>query len=374
MTCFVVIGGGGTSGHVLPAIAIAEALVDSGNEISEIFYTGSQRGIETRLIPPTGMGHKFFQVTGLQRSFSLTASKSNLLFVPRMLRARHQAIRLLRSMTPKVVVSVGGYASLPAVLAAKKLGIPIVVVSYDRTPGRSSALTARFAQKTAVAFPDSQLPRAVMTGAPVRRVVRSVDREQDRATARQRLGIDEGRFFIGVIGGSQGSGMLNEITQQFVRRFADDDELAVRHVVGQRFFDDFKNPVSAGSTRGVQYQVIAYEDHMEDIYASVDLLIGRAGAGTIADVAATGTPSILIPWAGAADDHQTANAAWLVDCGAAIAMTEGEVADSLIAKIEEVRGNRQLLETVARNAHALGARNRQGAIAELIRSVARGVR
>ncbi|CAB5126228.1 unannotated protein [freshwater metagenome] len=225
-----------------------------------------------------------------------------------------------------------------------------------------------------MAFPDSQLPRAVMTGAPVRRVVRSVDREQDRATARQRLGIDEARFFIGVIGGSQGSGMLNEITQQFVRRFADDDELAVRHVVGQRFFDDFKNPVSAGSTRGVQYQVIAYEDHMEDIYASVDLLIGRAGAGTIADVAATGTPSILIPWAGAADDHQTANAAWLVDSGAAIAMKESEVADSLIAKIEEVRGNRQLLVTVARNAHALGAQNRQGAIAELIRSLAQGVK
>lgn len=374
MTCFAVIGGGGTSGHVLPAIAIGEALVDTGNEISEIFYTGSQRGIETRLIPATGMGYKFFQVTGLQRSFSLAAWKSNLLFVPRMLRARHQAIRLLQSMTPKVVVSVGGYASLPAVLAAKKLGIPIVVVSYDRTPGRSSSLTARFAQKTAVAFPDSQLPRAVMTGAPVRRVVRCVDREHDRVAARQRLGIDEKRFFIGVIGGSQGSGMLNEITQQFVQRFADDDDLAVRHVVGPRFFDDFKNPVSSGQTRGVQYQVIAYEEHMEDMYASVDLLIGRAGAGTIADVAATGTPSILIPWAGATDDHQTANAAWLTDSGAAIALKEGEVAESLIAKIEELRGNRQLLVTVARHAHALGAQNRQGAIAELIRSVAQGAR
>ena len=131
--------------------------------------------------------------------------------------------------------------------------------------------------------------------------------------------------------------MLNEITQQFVQRFADDDDLAVRHVVGPRFFDDFKNPVSSGQTRGVQYQVIAYEEHMEDMYASVDLLIGRAGAGTIADVAATGTPSILIPWAGAADDHQTANAAWLTDSGAAIALKEGEVAESLIAKIEVKR-------------------------------------
>ena len=374
MTCFAVIGGGGTSGHVLPAIAISETLVDSGILISDIYYMGAHRGIETRLIPPTGMGHKFFHVTGLQRSFSFSACQTNFLFIPRLLRARNQAIRLMRSLAPKVVVSVGGYASLPAVLAAKKLGIPIVVVSYDRRPGRSSSLSARFAEKTAAAFPDSPLPRAVMTGAPVRRVVRSVSRDQDRVAARQRLGIAEKRFLIGVIGGSQGSGMLNEIIQRFVQRFADDDQLAVRHIVGPRFFDDFKNPITPTQIHGVQYQVIAYEDNMQDIYASVDLLIGRAGAGTIADVATTGTPSILIPWSGAADDHQTANAQWLSESAAAILLKEDVAAQSLIDKIEELRANPDQLLEIGRHAYLLGAKNRAGAIGELILSMAQGIR
>ena len=214
-TC-AVIAGGGTSGHVLPAIAIAEALVDSGIDLSEIYYTGAKRGIETELIPPTSIRHTFFDVVGLQRGVSLKSLRANCGFFPKLLRARRSAIAIFKQEDPQVVVSVGGYASLPAVLAARKLHIPIVVVSYDRIPGRSSKLTSRFAQVTAVAFPTSELPRAVMTGAPVRRVIRKVNRETDRAAARQRLGVRDDSFFIGVIGGSLGSLVLNNAISQFV--------------------------------------------------------------------------------------------------------------------------------------------------------------
>jgi len=371
MTTFAVIAGGGTSGHVLPAIAIAESLVDSGIDLQQIYYTGAKRGIETELIPPSGIRHSFFDVVGLQRSFSAKALRNNFAFLPRLLKASRRAVALFKDELPKVVVSVGGYASLPAVLAARKLEIPIVVVSYDRIPGRSSKLTSRFAQATAVAFPSSELRRAVMTGAPVRRVIRNIDRVQDRSASRQRLGIPEGCFFIGVIGGSLGSLMLNNAVSEFVKEFKDDSQLALRHVVGPRFMKSYVNPV-ANSKVEMTYQVVAYEENMADIYASVDLLIGRGGAGTVADVAATGVPAILIPWKDAADDHQTANVKYLSENGAAILLAEDLVASELTKIIVELRSDSEKLQQISAQAFAIGEINRQGTIAAVIQDVANG--
>jgi UDP-N-acetylglucosamine--N-acetylmuramyl-(pentapeptide) pyrophosphoryl-undecaprenol N-acetylglucosamine transferase len=371
MTTFAVIAGGGTSGHVLPAIAIAESLVDSGIDLQQIYYTGAKRGIETELIPPSGIRHSFFDVVGLQRSFSAKALRNNFAFLPRLLKASRRAVALFKDELPKVVVSVGGYASLPAVLAARKLETPIVVVSYDRIPGRSSKLTSRFAQATAVAFPSSELRRAVMTGAPVRRVIRNIDRVQDRSASRQRLGIPEGCFFIGVIGGSLGSLMLNNAVSEFVKEFKDDSQLALRHVVGPRFMKSYVNPV-ANSKVEMTYQVVAYEENMADIYASVDLLIGRGGAGTVADVAATGVPAILIPWKDAADDHQTANVKYLSENGAAILLAEDLVASELTKIIVELRSDSEKLQQISAQAFAIGEINRQGTIAAVIQDVANG--
>ena len=371
MTTFAVIAGGGTSGHVLPAIAIAESLVDAGIDLQQIYYTGAQRGIETELIAPLGIRHSFFDVVGLQRSFSVKALRNNFSFLPRLLKARRRAVVLFKDESPKVVVSVGGYASLPAVLAARKLDIPIVVVSYDRIPGRSSKLTSRFAQATAVAFPSSELRRAVMTGAPVRRVIRNIDRVHDRSAARQRLGIPEGAFFIGVIGGSLGSLMLNNAVSEFVKEFKDDSQMALRHVVGPRFMKSYVNPI-AHSEVAMTYQVVAYEENMADIYASVDLLIGRGGAGTIADVAATGVPAILIPWNGAADDHQTANVRYLSENGAAILLAEERVAIDLQKIIRELRSDSEKLQRISARAFEIGEVNRQGTIAAVIQDVANG--
>lgn len=369
MTTFAVIAGGGTSGHVLPAIAIAEALADSGVDLARIYYTGAKRGVETELVPPIGIRHSFFNVVGLQRSFSIASLKSNLMFVPKLMRARREAVKLFAAERPQVVVSVGGYASLPAVLAARKLSIPIVVVSYDRIPGRSSKLTSRFAQATAVAFPSSDLPRAVISGAPVRRVIRNVDRRLHREDARCRLGISSESFFIGVIGGSLGSLMLNTAVGEFVKQFQNDAHMAVRHVVGPRFMKSYSSPI-VDTEAAITYQVVAYEENMADIYAGVDLLIGRGGAGTIADVITTGVPAILIPWKDAADDHQTANVRYLSDNGAAILVDEANVTSTLAKVIVNLRAHPEELELISHKAFEMGAVNRRGKIAEVIKDVA----
>jgi UDP-N-acetylglucosamine--N-acetylmuramyl-(pentapeptide) pyrophosphoryl-undecaprenol N-acetylglucosamine transferase len=386
MTRFAVIAGGGTAGHVLPALAIAEGLVDHGNSLDEILYLGAERGIETRLVPPTGIDHRFFDVVGLQRGWSPRTLAKNLVFLPKLWRARRSALRLMREDRPRVVVSVGGYASLPAVLAARRLGIPVVVVSYDRTPGRSSRLTARFAAATAVAFPGSDLPRARWTGAPVRRAVRTVDRVRDRDRARELLGVPKDRFLVAVVGGSLGSRVLNQSVADLVEESKDDASLAVFHVVGERFLDEHRAAAGmdlagmdlAGMVRsgdnGVWYRVVGYENRMSDVYAACDMLIGRGGAGTVADVATVGIPAILIPWSGASDDHQRANVAWLSDDDAALMIDEQHVTSELATSLRELRSNPDRLERLASRARALGEPNRGGAIPDLIHEVAEGSR
>lgn len=372
MTCRTVIAGGGTSGHVLPALAIAESLVDAGQEANEIVYFGASRGVETSLVPPTGLRHEFLDVVGFKREISIGAFANNLRFLPKLLKARRKAISFFREHHPRVVVSVGGYASLPAVLAARTCGVPTVVVSYDRRPGRASEVAARRATRCAVAYPESRLPRAVWTGAPVRREIRRLDRSSERAAARRRWGISESSFVIGVIGGSLGSGVLNDAVLAYVREHSDEHDLVIHHVVGPRFYDAFVGQ-SAENPRGIEYRVVAYEDDMVSMYAAIDLLIGRGGAGTVAEVATVGVPAILVPWSAAADDHQTENVKWLSDAGGAILLDEGSVGRLLGTTIDRLRASASERDELGRAAWNLGERHRNNRIAEVVEEVASGV-
>ena len=358
-----VVSGGGTSGHVLPAIAVAEALVVAGHEPHAIHYFGAERGIERLLLPDTPFPYTLFDVVGFQRRLT----RRNLAFVPKLLAARRRAISLFRDMRPSVVVSVGGYASMPAVLAARALNVPVVVVSYDRFPGRASKLAARRAAACAVAFPDSPLPRATLTGAPIRRAVLDVDRTRDRDAARRALDVPADRFVVAVMGGSQGSGALNRSIAGIVARHADDHSLAIRHVVGERFMPDAL-PALDG-THGLLYQPLGYEARMPLVYAAADLLVGRGGASTVHEVAVTGIPAVLVPWADSAEDHQTANVRWLADASAAVMLPESEIdrLDQVIAELRHDAGRRAGLSL---RATELGEVHRRGALAGLIESVA----
>ena len=169
---FAVITGGGTSGHVLPALAIAELLRESGHPFDSLHYVGSSRGIETSLLPPTGIESTFLRVDGLQRSVKIRALIRNVRAPFVLASARSEAKRLLRRLQPRVVISVGGYASVPTCSAARSLGIPVVVVSYDRRPGLASRLQSRYSAVSAVAYLPSGLRKAQLSGAPVRASIR----------------------------------------------------------------------------------------------------------------------------------------------------------------------------------------------------------
>jgi UDP-N-acetylglucosamine--N-acetylmuramyl-(pentapeptide) pyrophosphoryl-undecaprenol N-acetylglucosamine transferase len=360
---FAVVTGGGTAGHVLPAIAVAEALVAAGHDHSELHYIGARRGIETSLVPPTGIGHTFLDVVGFQRALT----RRNLGFVPKMLRARREAIGVLRELRPRVVVSVGGYASFPTVLAARRLKIPILVVSYDRVPGRASMLSARWAAASAVAFGDSPLPRAVVTGAPVRQAVLDVDRVRDGEIAKAALGVPADRFLVVVTGGSQGSGILNQAVRDLVRDHTADRHLAIRHAVGERFLAAAPEPLDGSG--GVLYQPIGFDSQLPLSYAAADLLVGRGGASTVHEVAVTGVPAVLVPWSGAAEDHQHANVSWLSDAGGALRLSEHEV-PNLPAIIDHLRTHPERRLALGAIASEMGAVHRSGGLAQLIESIA----
>ena len=203
---------------------------------------------------------------------------------------------------------------MPAVFAAWKRDVPLVVVSYDRFPGRASALAARRAAACAVAFPDSRLPRATLTGAPVRQSILDVDRDRDRDSPPARaLGLPADRFVIAVVGGSQGSGVLNAAVGELLAHIAGDRTLDDPAPRRQRFVDDAPPRPTAPTACAISRS--GTRPRMALVYAAADLLVGRGGASTVHEVAVTGTPAILVPWSGAAEDHQTANVRWLATHG-----------------------------------------------------------
>lgn len=364
-TTFAVVTGGGTSGHVLAAMAIADALVARGHDRATIHYVGATRGVEQRLLPPTGYDYTLLDVVGLQRRISAR----NLAFLPKLLSSTYRAIKLIRRLSPDVVVNVGGYASVPATVAAMLCRVPVVVVSYDRRPGLVSKLAARRAAACAVAYPGSTLPKATVTGAPVRQEVLALDRRRDRQQALSQLDVSDDRFVLAVFGGSLGAARLNEVTADLVRRLADRRDLAVYHIVGDRNLADAA-PARDGSA-GIMYRVLGYEDRMPLVYAAADLMITRAGASTIAELATAGVPALIVPWPGAADDHQVDNARQLSDHGGGVLILEADLTvDRLIEEVGALMADRGKLAAMSAAAAAIGMPNRSGALVDLIERVA----
>lgn len=369
MSTYAVVTGGGTAGHVLPALAVAESLVAAGHERAAVHYVGTTRGVETRLLPPTGFPHTLLDISGLRRSLHPRDLWSTARLPWRAWRALRAARRLLLELRPRVVVNFGGYGSFPATWAARRLGIPYVVVSYDRRPGLVSKLLAPRATVCAVAFDGSALPHAEHTGAPVRSELMQLDRGAAREAARAELGLPADRFVVAVVCGSLGAAAVNDVVAQAVERLADRRDLAVYHAVGDRFLATAA-PGRDGAL-GILYRVIGYEDRMAALYAAADLFVTRAGAGTIAELATVGAPAVVVPWPGAAENHQVDNARILSDIDAAVMIEQPEfTVERLVAEIDRFAADRTALAALAARAHGAGAVHRSGRLLAAIERAA----
>jgi UDP-N-acetylglucosamine--N-acetylmuramyl-(pentapeptide) pyrophosphoryl-undecaprenol N-acetylglucosamine transferase len=367
-TTWAVIAGGGTAGHVVPGLAVARALVERGHPASSIHWVGGRRGSEGRTVPAAGFEVTLLPGRGIQRR--LTAE--NLPAVWGLAQAQAQAIALLRARRPAVVLTLGGWASVSCALAAAALRIPLVVAEQNAVPSASNRLVARFAAAAAVPFPGTPLPHAVVTGNPVRAEILAVDRsDAGRAAARRALGLPVDRTVLAVFGGSLGALRLNEAVLGALETWADRSDLAVRHVVGERDWDMVESRRPAAGD--VYYQPVRYDDQRELSLAAADLAVSRAGGNTVAELAAVGLPSVLVPLPGAPGDHQTANARQLADTGAAVlvadaAMTPGR----LVAEVDGLLGDPPRLSAMASAATAGARRDAAEAVAGLVEASARG--
>jgi undecaprenyldiphospho-muramoylpentapeptide beta-N-acetylglucosaminyltransferase len=357
-TTWALIAGGGTAGHTLPGIAIARALVDAGHPAESIHFVGSERGSETRLVPDAGFTLTALPGRGIQRKVTF----ENVGALVGLVKAFWRALALVRRRRPSVVVALGGYASVACALAAVLHRIPIVVAEQNAVPGAANRLVARFAKAAAVSFPGTDLPRAVLTGNPVRPEILAVEHRPSGD-----------RLLVVAFGGSLGARRVNRAVAGLVDRWADRSDLAVHHVVGERDWDD---PTARGEERtgptGILYRPVRYEDDMPTVLAAADLVVARAGATTVAELAVLGVPSVLVPLPIATADHQTANARHLVDLGAARLVPDAELdVDRLEAELTPLLVDRAELAEMGERAKALGFRDAAASVATLAEEHAR---
>lgn len=365
---WVVIAGGGTAGHVLPGISIGQELMSRGCAQSAIHYVGSSRGIEDRLVPAAGFELTVLRGRGIQRRLTL----ANIGAAVGLAAAMVRAIVLIGRRRPAVVVGLGGYASLACGVAALLWRIPLVITEQNAVPGAANRFLSRWARASAVSFEGTDLPRAVVTGNPVRAEILAVDRGRDRSAARRRIGVEGDRSVMAVFGGSLGALRINEAVLASLPAWHDRDDLHIRHVAGRRDHDDLARRAPLEDTAPLSYDLIEYEDDMPTVYAAADLVVCRAGATSVAELAVVGCPAILVPLPSAPGDHQTANARALADAGGATIVADADLdAARLSSEVDGLLSDPESLVAMGKAASAFARRDAAAAVVDLVEAHAR---
>ncbi len=370
---FAVIAGGGTAGHVLPALAIARALADRGHDRSDIELMGSRRSHEELLATAEGFALTRLTGRGLVRRVGPAELIDNVGAVAGVAWATAEVLGRFARRQPRVVVSVGGYASFPAALSAVVLGIPLVLVNVDAVPGLVHRLLGRFAAASAVALPGTPLPRAIVTGTPVRDEVAAVRRSpEDARAARAGMGLPPDRKTVAVFGGSLGAARLNRTALALAERWRNRGDLTVYHVSGRRDWPEVSAAAAGLGPAALYYRAVAYQEDMAALYRAADLVVSRAGAMTVAELAVAGVPAVLVPLPGAPGDHQTANARVLVEAGAAELLPDAECdAARLDPLVGSLLADTERLSAMAAGARSLGRPDAAARVAEVVEANAR---
>jgi UDP-N-acetylglucosamine:LPS N-acetylglucosamine transferase len=365
---WALIAGGGTAGHLLPGLALARALVATGHEPASLHFVGSVRGPESVLVPQAGFTVDVLPGRGIQRRLT----PANLGAVVDLVRALVRGVGLVRRHRPEVVVVLGGYASAACGLGAVLFGVPIVLLEQNKRAGAVNRLLRRVAKAAAVSFAGTDLPRAVVTGNPLRPEIRAMAEHPDPPAARAALGLPADRTVIGVFAGSLGSRRINEAVRGLVERWADRSDLAIRHVIGSRDFHDYTADAPQPPPGGLVYQQIRYEDRMHLLLDASDLAVTRSG-GSVFELMAAGLPSILVPLPIATRDHQMANARAVAGTGGAVVVPDAAFdAARLEAELTALLGDPDRLATMARAMRGAARIDAAERAAEVVEAVARG--
>jgi UDP-N-acetylglucosamine--N-acetylmuramyl-(pentapeptide) pyrophosphoryl-undecaprenol N-acetylglucosamine transferase len=351
----VVIAGGGTGGHLFPGIALAEEVMTRAPNRHDVLFIGTARGLEAKVIPQHGYKLELIQVSGLKR-VGLVKFLQSVFFLPAALL---RSIQILHSYRPDVVVGVGGYASGPVVLAAWLMRVPTAIQEQNAFPGLTNRLLGRFADHVFTAFPEAlrHFPKqkVQLLGNPIRRqlldnyLVSSVPHE---------------KFRLLVFGGSQGAHVLNQAMIEAIPYLESvKEKLHIIHQTGERELELVREGYAKA---GASAEVVDFIRDMSSAYARADAIVCRAGATTLSELAVAKKAAVLVPFAGAADNHQELNARSLVDAGAAVMLLERELSGERLAKEIFALMNPERRRQMAKAAGGLGRPEAAKEIADVL--------
>jgi len=354
----VIIMAGGTGGHVYPALAVALRLMANGHEV---VWIGTRKGLEGRVIPAAGIPVEWLSVSGIRGK-----GATGLLKAPFMLmRALRQSWSIFRKAKPDVALGMGGFVSGPGGLVASILRIPLILHEQNRVPGTTNRLLARRAQVVLEAFPGS-FPAKVgarLTGNPLRKEIAALPPRSEPWDGQRPINLL-------IIGGSLGAKALNETVPAALARIQ--HKLNIRHQTGEAMRTA---TAERYAQQGLQAEVKAFVDDMAEAYRWADIAICRAGAMTVSELAAAGLPGILVPYPHAIDDHQTQNAQYLADNGAAVLLPQTEMTpDSLAAALDHILTEPHRLESMARAARLIARPEAARVVADICLDSARNPR
>ncbi len=362
----VIISGGGTGGHIYPAISIAKTILDRERN-AEILYVGTGKGLESYLVPREGLKFASIRVKGFRRKLSLDTVKT----VIELCRGMMDADKIVRQFKPDIVIGTGGYVAGPVLMTAALRGIPTLIHEQNVLPGITNRMLARFVDKVAVSFSEALKyihddRKAVVTGNPVRKEIL----EKDRETSTRVLGFDGKKPLVVVFGGSKGSARINRAMANVISRLYLTKKFQLLHVTGSDHYHTFMNQLK---DRGIdlrqdaEIKIMEYLHKMPEALAAADLIVTSAGAITLSEITAVGVPAILIPKSYATDNHQEYNARALEKKGAAVVILERELeGNSLYSRIDKLVGDEKMLTTMRKASRQMGTADAADRIYEMI--------
>jgi len=330
----IVLTGGGTGGHIYPALAIGRE-AERRDPACELLYIGTKRGLESRIVPQQGVRFESIDITGIRRSLSI----ENLRTAVRFVRGVRRAKALLREFKPDAVVGTGGYVCGPVVYAAAKLGIPTLLHEQNVVPGLTNKFLSRYVDAVAVSFADSKphfgkVKSVEYAGNPCATAILGGDPLSGYAS----LGLAPGTRFVLIVGGSRGAQALNRAAAEAAAKLAGMPDVHFVFATGERYYEEMKDELGRVSDPSVaaRVHVLPYISNMSEVLPAASLVVSRAGASSLAEITAVGVPAILVPSPNVTNNHQQPNAESLERAGGGVMILEREL--SGITLYEAVAG------------------------------------
>lgn len=350
----VLLSGGGTGGHIYPAICIGRAL-EKKVPGTELLFVGTKKGMEAELVPKEGIPMKTITIRGIKRSLSL----ENLKAIVEVFQGIWGARKIIKEFQPDVVVGTGGYVCGPVLLVAALMGIPTMIHEQNAAPGVTNRILSRFVDRIAVTYEGTEKffhrkEKVFCSGNPIRENFKLINKEDGK----QLLGFDKDRPLILVTGGSLGSKAINFAMKDVIRQCLMTSEFQILHVTGSVTFQDVKDlykGIGVESTFEGPMQVMPYLNQMAEALSAADLVICRAGAGVMAEVAVAGCPAIIVPYPYATNNHQEMNGRAYEKAGGGIVYLEKDLtSEGLLQLVGELMGNAEKRREMSEKGQAYG--------------------